>query len=74
MKKQMLLASALAVTILSSCSKTLILSDGQNTKKIKVATSIQVKHDEANNAILSFESVQGTKYSINTANYSYEIK
>jgi hypothetical protein len=74
MKKSILIASALAITILSSCSKTLILSDGQNVKKIKVAYAIKTNRDEANNTILSFESVQGTKYSINTANYTYVIK
>lgn len=74
MKKTMLLASALAITILSSCSKTIILSDGSHTKTIKVATSIKSSYDQNNNTILSFESIEGTKYSINASAYSYEIK
>jgi len=74
MKKSILIAGALAITILSSCSKTLILTDGQNVKKIQVSSKIETMKDESNNTILSFQSVLGTKYSINTANYTYIIK
>lgn len=74
MKKSILIASTLAITILSSCSKTLILSDGEHVKKIQVSSQIETKRDESNNTILSFQSVLGTKYSINTANYTYVIK
>lgn len=72
--KGLLIASFLALTILASCSKTLILSDGNSTKKIRVATKIVVKKDENNHKILSFESANGTKYTIDTEQYEYTIK
>jgi hypothetical protein len=74
MTKKILIAGAVAVAILSSCSKTLILSDGKQEKKIKVAHAIKTDRNQDNNTILSFQSVLGTKYSINTTNYTYVIK
>lgn len=74
MKKIVLIAGTLAVMMLSSCSKTIILTDGQNIKKIRVAYTIESKKDEDNNSILTFESLLGTKYSINTSKYTYVIK
>ena len=72
--KNILIATFLAGIILTSCTKTLILSDGQTTKKIQVYNSIEANKDEANNTILSFTSFEGTKYTINTSKYSYVIK
>ena len=72
--KNLLAACCLGVMLLSSCSKTLILTDGQNTKKIKVASQIVIKKDDSNNQILSFESVNGTKYTIDASKYNYTIK
>ncbi|MDX2191697.1 MAG: hypothetical protein SFY32_17740 [Bacteroidota bacterium] len=72
--KSLLLASALALTLLASCSKTLILTDGNKVVKIQVANSIECKKDSLNNNILRFESIKGTKYSINADLYTYVIK
>lgn len=73
MKKVVVAAGVLAL-MLMSCSKTLLLSDGQTVKKIKVASPIEMKFDDSHNKVLSFESVQGTHYTINTSLYTYVIK
>lgn len=73
MKKAVVLAGVLVLTLMS-CSKTLLLSDGQTVKKIKVASKIEMKYDDSHNNILTFESVQGTHYTINTSLYTYVIK
>lgn len=72
--KAVLIASALAMTLLASCSKSLILSDGEKTKKIWVDGKIELKKDADNNTILSFQSVEGTKYTIDASKYTYVIK
>ncbi len=72
--KSILLASALALTLLASCSKSLVLSDGEKTRKIWVDGKIEMKKDGSNHTILSFQSIEGTKYTIDTDKYSYVIK
>ncbi|MFN0049380.1 MAG: hypothetical protein ACKVOU_09675 [Cytophagales bacterium] len=72
--KSLLLASALAITILASCSKSLVLTDGEKTKKIWVDGKIEMKKDINNNTVVSFQSIEGTKYTIDANKYSYVIK
>jgi hypothetical protein len=72
--KNVLIATFLAMTFFGSCSKTLILFDGAKEKKIKVASSIIFTKDENNHPILSFQSVEGTKYSFDASAYTYRIK
>jgi hypothetical protein len=59
---------------LVSCSKKVVLSDGERTKVIKVAGEIKMIRDQNNQLYASFESTKGTKYSINTSDYQMKIK
>jgi hypothetical protein len=58
----------------ASCTKTVMVSDGVNTKKIKVVGKVDVVKDSNNNSYTKFESVKGTKYNINNSNYSVSVK
>ncbi len=57
----------------ASCTKTVMVSDGVNTKKIKVVGNVEVVKDN-NNTYTKFESVKGTKYNINNSNYTVSVK
>lgn len=69
-----LVVAVVSALFFSSCSKRVILSDGEHTKKIWVGGKIEFKKGDLNNQILSFESVNGTKYTIDASKYSYVIK
>lgn len=71
--KSLLVASALAAMLLSSCAKSIVLSDGEKTKRIWVDGKI-IYHKDGENATLSFESVNGTNYTIDANKYTYVIK
>ncbi len=58
----------------ASCTKTVVLSDGVNTKRIKVVGNVDVVKDDSNNSYTKFESVKGTKYHINNKNYTVSVK
>jgi hypothetical protein len=64
---------ASAIALLSSCSKTLVLSDGTNTKTIKVLGKVKVVTDEQNQQYANFESVRGTKYHIDLHKYNCTV-
>jgi hypothetical protein len=66
MKKLIITVSAF---LLFSCSKTIILSDGINSKKIKSCSIVTVKEGNIN-----FRSEKGTLYTINLTDYNYIIK
>ncbi|MDX2195343.1 MAG: hypothetical protein NW207_02910 [Cytophagales bacterium] len=72
--KNVIWATVLGTALLSACTKTLVLSDGEKTKKIHVWRDITATKDSNNNTILSFRSFEGTKYTINTSMYTYKIK
>jgi hypothetical protein len=75
MKREILWAAvAGAALFLTSCSKSIILSDGVHTKKIWVDGKIELKRGENNTQVLSFESLNGTKYTIDASKYTYIIK
>lgn len=77
MKKKMVamyLAGIISMVVFSSCTKTVLLSNGEQTKKIKVVGEVSQKRDSLNNMYTSFESVKGTKYNINSANYIVIVK
>jgi hypothetical protein len=57
----------------ASCTKTVMVSDGVNTKKIKVVGNVEVVKDN-NNTYTKFESVKGTRYNINNSNYTVSVK
>lgn len=57
----------------ASCTKTVMVSDGVNTKKIKVVGNVEVVKDN-NSTYTKFESVKGTKYNINNSNYTVSVK
>lgn len=59
----------------ASCTKTVMVSDGVNTKRIKVVGNVEVVKDKNNNSSYTkFESVKGTKYNINNSNYTVSVK
>ncbi len=60
--------------VLSSCAKTVVLSNGEQTKRIKVVGEVTQTRDSLNNMFTSFVSVKGTKYNINSANYIVIVK
>ncbi|MFQ3577105.1 MAG: hypothetical protein SNJ77_11785 [Cytophagales bacterium] len=76
MKKVMVVfyLAGISIFTLASCTKTVVLSDGERTKMIKVNGQIQMTKDENNQVYASFESAKGTKYNINTAEYQLKIK
>jgi hypothetical protein len=57
----------------ASCTKTVMVSDGVNTKKIKVIGNVEVVKDN-NSTYTKFESVKGTRYNINNSNYTVSVK
>lgn len=57
----------------ASCTKTVMVSDGVNTKKIKVVGNVEVVKDN-NSTYTKFESVKGTRYNINNSNYTVSVK
>lgn len=57
----------------ASCTKTVMVSDGVNTKRIKVIGNVEVVKDN-NSTYTKFESVKGTRYNINNSNYTVSVK
>lgn len=62
------------IGFMMSCSKTVVVSDGVTTKKIKIKGNVAVVSDSNNNTYSKFESVKGTKYNINNKNYTVSMK
>lgn len=73
MKTISLMFASVAILSLSSCSKTLILSDGTSSKEIKMIGKINPTTSSEGNFI-NFVSVKGTHYHIDLSKYSYTIK
>ncbi|HTF82026.1 MAG TPA: hypothetical protein VL947_09885 [Cytophagales bacterium] len=74
MRKTFNIISTLAiVAFLASCSKTVMVSDGVNTKKIKIVGNVEVVK-ENEKTYSKFESVKGTKYNIDNSNYTVSVK
>ncbi len=71
------LLSLLAVGTLlfaSSCTKTITVSKGDQSRDIKVAGKIQMGQDEDHHTIASFVSVDGTRQNVNLSEYALTIK
>lgn len=69
MKTLIYILASIAVVSFSSCSKSLILSDGTTSKEIKVLGKIKTADNYVN-----FISVKGTHYHIDLSKYTYTIK
>jgi hypothetical protein len=73
MKKLVVPLALAGMALVSSCTKTVLVSDGENSRTIKVAGKIKTYTDAENRNITTFYSVAGTKYNINTENYALTV-
>ena len=62
------------MALVSACSKSVIVSNGEQFRLIKVAGKIETHKDSMNNTITSFHSVKGSTFNINMTDYAITIK
>lgn len=62
------------VLMISSCSKNLVLSDGSNSKLIKIASKVKITTDENQVNYANFTSALGTKYHIDMTKYTLTLE
>ena len=75
MKKAVVPLGVAIILSLASCSKSLTLTDGTQTRTIKTSGEIKVATDAATQTkYLQFQSIQGTHYTINASTYDWNIK
>ncbi|MFN8438694.1 MAG: hypothetical protein U0V72_13850 [Cytophagales bacterium] len=65
---------AVIAVVVTSCAKTVVVSDGVSTKKVKIHGKVEVLTDTENNTYTRFESVKGTKYTLNDKKYTVSTK
>lgn len=73
MKTLAFMIASVAILSLSSCSKTLVLSDGSSSKEIKMIGKLNSTTSSEGNFV-NFVSVKGTHYHIDLSKYTYSIK
>lgn len=74
MKKLIYIIATVTTTIVfSSCSKTLVLSDSNSSKEIKMYGKINIVSTNEGN-FANFESIRGTNYHIDLSKYTYKYK
>lgn len=75
MKKAVVPLGVAIILSLASCSKSITLTDGNQSRTIMTSGVIKVSTDSATQTkLLQFKSAQGTHYTINASTYDWKIK